>query len=157
MIEAEVADVLNNFENNIAQQNLDFDTYLKINNREKEEFISKDIKPAAIKRLEQSLVLDELSKLEKIEIDQKELQSEFSKSFVQMQSAPNYKKLQKKMTTKKMSDALVMQAASRIMHQNTLDRLKQIANGEIKESDENNTQENMETPEKKLSNKSENE
>ncbi len=157
MIEAEVADVLNNFEKNIAQQNLDFDTYLKINNREKEEFISKDIKPAAIKRLEQSLVLDELSKLEKIEIDQQELHSEFSKSFVQMQSAPNYKKLRKKMTTKKMSDALVMQAASRIMHQNTLDRLKQIANGEIKESDENNTQENIETLKKKQSNKSENE
>jgi trigger factor len=157
MIEAEVADVLNNFEKNIAQQNLDFNTYLKINNREKEEFISKDIKPAAIKRLEQSLVLNELSKLEKIEIDQKELQSEFSKSFVQMQSAPNYKKLRKKTTTKKMSDALVMQAASRIMHQNTLDRLKQIANGEIKESDENNTQKNIETPEKKQSNKSENE
>jgi len=157
MIEAEVTDVLNNFEKNIAQQNLDFDTYLKINNREKEEFISKDIKPAAMKRLEQSLVLDELSKLEKIEIDQKELQSEFSKSFVQMQSAPNYKKLRKKMTTKKMSDALVMQAASRIMHQNTLDRLKQIANGEIKESDENNTPENKEPSEKKQSDKSENE
>ena len=29
-----------------------------------------------------------------------------------------------------MSNALVMQAASRIMHQNTLNRLKQIANGE---------------------------
>jgi len=61
------------------------------------------------------------------------------------------------MTTKKMSDALVMQAASRIMHQNTLNRLKQIANGEIKESDENNTPENKETSEKKQSNKSENE
>ena len=74
-----------------------------------------------------------------------------------MQSAPDYKKLQKKMTTKKMSDALVMQAASRIMHQNTLNRLKQIANGEIKEPVENNVQENKETPEKKPSNKSETE
>jgi len=153
MIEAEVADVLDNFVKNIAQQNLDLETYLKINNREKEEFISKDIEPAATKRLEQSLILDELSKLEKIEIDQKELQSEFSKSFVQMQSAPDYKKLQKKMTTKKMSDALVMQAASRIMHQNTLNRLKQIANGEIQEPDENNIRENKETPEKKPSGK----
>ena len=130
--------VLNNFKQNIAQQNLDFDTYLKINNREKDEFISKDIEPAAKKRLEQALILEELSKLEKIEVDQKELQSEYSKSFIQMQSSPDYKKLQKKLTTKKMSDALVMQAASRILHHNTLDRLKQIANGEIKISDEMN-------------------
>ena len=34
-----------------------------------------------------------------------------------------------------MSDALVMQAANRILHQNTLDRLKQIANGELSESE----------------------
>ncbi len=138
MLEAEVDDVLNNFEKNIAQQNLDFDTYLKINNREKDEFISKDIKPAAKKRLEQALILEELSRLEKIEVDQKELQSEYSKSFIQMRSSPDYKKLQKKLTTKKMSDALVMQAASRILHHNTLDRLKQIANGEIKNSNEIN-------------------
>lgn len=139
MFEAEVADVLNNFEQNIAQQNLDFDTYLKINNRENDEFISNEIEPAAKKRLEQALILEEISRLEKIEVDQKELRSEYSKSFIQMQSSPNYKKLQKKLTTKKMSDALVMQAASRLMHQNTLNRLKQIANEEIIESDQKNT------------------
>ena len=51
-----------------------------------------------------------------------------------------------------------MQAASRIMHQNTLNRLKQIANGEIKEPDEkNNIQENKETPEKRPSGKPETE
>ncbi len=138
MLENEVADVLNNFKQNIGQQNLDFDTYLKVNNREKDEFISKDIEPAAKKRLEQALILEEISKLEKIEIDQKELQSEYSKSFIQMKSSPDYKKLQKKLTTKKMSDALVMQAANRIMHHNALNRLKQIANEEIKEANEKN-------------------
>jgi trigger factor len=152
MLEAEVADVLNNFEQNIAQQNLDLDTYLKINNREKDEFISKDIEPAAKKRLDQALILEELSRLEKIEINQKELQSEYSKSFNQMQTSPDYKKLQKKLTTKKMSNALVIQAASRIMHHNTLDRLKQIANGEIKEFDKNNI-ENGKDSEENLSNK----
>ncbi len=150
MLEAEVADVLKIFEQNIAQQNLDFDTYLKINNRENDEFISNDIEPSAKKRLEQALILEELSRLEKIEVDQKELRSEYSKSFIQMQSSPNYKKLQKKLTTKKMSDALVMQAASRLMHQNTLDRLKQIANDEIKESEQENP-ENKKDSEKKLS------
>jgi trigger factor len=156
MLEAEVADVLNNFKQNIAQQNLDFDTYLKINNRQKDEFTSKDIEPAAKKRLEQALILEKLSKLENIEVDKKELQSEYSKSFIQMQSSPDYKKLQKKLTTKKMSDALVMQAASRIMHHNTLDRLKQIANGEIKEPNELNKEEEKDS-EENLSNGIENE
>ena len=136
MLETEVADVLKNYEQNLAQQNLDLDTYLKINKREKDEFISKELEPSAKKRLEQALVLEEFSKLEKIEIDQKELQKEYSRSFLQMQSSSNYKKLQKQMTTKKMADAMVMQAANRIIHQNSLDRLKEIANGEEEKAPE---------------------
>ena len=80
---------------------LTLDTYLKINNREKDDFIEKDIKPAAVKRLQQELVIDEISRQEKIELDQKELQKEFTKTFMQMQSAPNFRGLQKEFTTKK--------------------------------------------------------
>lgn len=136
MLDSEIADVQKNFVQNLSKQNLDLDTYLKINKREKDEFISKELKPAAKKRLEQALVIEEFSKLEKIEIDQEDLQKEYSKSFLQMQSSPNYKKLQKQMTTKKMADALVMQAASRLMHQNSLNRLKEIASGEAEKATE---------------------
>jgi trigger factor len=134
MLEAEIADVQKNFEQNLSKQNLDLDTYLKINKREKDDFIEKDIKPAAQKRLEQSLVIEEFSRLEKIEIDQEDLQKEYSKSFLQMQASPNYKKLQKQMTTKKMADSLVMQSASRLLHQNSLIRLKEIASGEAEKT-----------------------
>ena len=72
-LEDEINDVLSNFESNLAKQNLDLDTYLKINTREKEDFIEKDIKPAAQKRLEHALVMDEVSRTEKIELDQAEL------------------------------------------------------------------------------------
>lgn len=130
LLDDEIKDVLKSVEHDIARQNLDLDTYLKINNREKEEFIEKDIRPAAIKRLEQALVIDEISRLEKIELDQKELQKEYTKSFMQMKSAPNFRGLQKEFTTKKLSNMLVMQAASRLMNQRTLDKLKSIATGE---------------------------
>jgi len=141
MLDDEIKDVLKSVEQDIARQNLDLDTYLKINNREKEEFIEKDIKPSAVKRLEQALVIDEISRLEKIELDQKELQKEFTKTFMQMQSAPNFKGLQKEFTTKKLSNMVVMQAASRLMNQQTLDKLKSIANGEeVKKKDEPSTE-----------------
>jgi len=141
MLDDEIKDVLKSVEQDIARQNLDLDTYLKINNREKEDFIEKDIKPSAVKRLEQALVIDEISRLEKIELDQKELQKEFTKTFMQMQSAPNFKGLQKEFTTKKLSNMVVMQAASRLMNQQTLDKLKSIANGEeVKKKDEPSTE-----------------
>ncbi len=136
MLEKEVEDVLKNFEQNIANQNLDLDTYLKVNNLEKEKFIKDEIEPAAKKRLEQALILEQVSKQEKIELDQAELQAEYSRSFFQMRSDPSYKKLQKRLTTKGISDALVMQTANKILHNNTLSRLKAIANGELEKPKE---------------------
>lgn len=129
-LEDEVNDVLKSFEQNLAKQNLDLDTYLKINTREKEDFLDKDIKPAARKRLEQSLVMDEISRVEKIELDQKELQQEYARRFMQMQSAPDFQKIQKQFTSRKLANATVMQAASRLMNMKTLERLKAYANGE---------------------------
>jgi len=132
MLDDEIQDVLKNIEEDIAKQNLDLDTYLKLNQREKEEFIEKDVKPAAQKRLEHALVLDEVGRQEKIELDQTELQQEFSRSFMQMQSAPNFRDLQKEFTTKKLSNMVVMQAATRLMNRRTLEKLKEIVTSEGK-------------------------
>lgn len=132
MLEDEIQDVLKNIEEDIARENLDLDTYLKLNKREKEEFIDKDVKPAAQKRLEHALVLDQIGRQEKIELDQTELQNEFSRSFMQMQSAPNFKDLQKEFTTKKLSNMVVMQAATRLMNRRTLEKVKEIVSGEGK-------------------------
>jgi len=129
-LEDEINDVLKNFEQNLAKQNLDLDTYLKINTREKEDFLEKDIKPAAKRRLEHSLVMDEISRSEKIELDQQELQQEYTRSFMQMQSAPDFQRLQKQFTTRKLANVTVMQTASRLMNMKTLERLKAYANGE---------------------------
>jgi len=130
-LEDEINDVLSNFETNLAKQNLDLDTYLKINSREREDFIEKDIKPAAQKRLEHALVMDEVGRTEKIELDQAELQQEYARSFMQMQSAPDFQKLQKQFTTQKLANVTVMQAASRLMNQKTLEQLKAYASGEM--------------------------
>lgn len=144
-LDDEVADVLKNFEQNLAGQNLDLDTYLKINNREKEEFIEKDIKPAAQKRLEHALVLDEISRNEEIKLDQADLQKEYERSIRQIQSAPDYRKLQKQFTTQKLSNAMIMQAATRLMNQRTLERIKAYANGEEIDSDKKSGDDSKET------------
>lgn len=158
-LEDEIADVLKNFEQNLAGQNLDLDTYLKINTRKKEDFIAEDIEPAAKKRLQHALVMDEITRSEKIELDQKELQEEYAKSFMQMQAGPNFKQLQKQYTTQKLANLTVMQSASRLMNQKTLERIKAYANGEIDETkkkaseakseDKTTEKEEVKKPEKK--------
>ena len=140
-LEDEIADVLKNFEQNLAGQNLDLDTYLKINSRKKEDFIEEDIKPAAKKRLEHSLVMDEISRSENIELNQEELHKEYTKSFMQMQAGPEFKKLQKQYTTQKLANLTAMQSASRLLNQKTLERIKAYANGEMDEAKKKETSE----------------
>ena len=134
MLEDEIADVLKNFEQDLAERNLDLETYLKLNKREREEFIEKEIKPTAKKRLEQALVIEEISRKEEIELDQAELQREYTRQFSQMRSASNFDQLRREFTTKKLSDALVMQSATRLMNRRTLERIKEIASGEAEKA-----------------------
>ena len=53
---------------------------------------------------------------------------------MQMQSAPNFKDLQKEFTTKKLSNLVVMQAATRLMNRRTLEKLKEIVAGDGKKA-----------------------
>jgi len=129
-LENEISDVLRNFEADLSGRNMDLPTYLKLNKREKEEFIDKDIKPAAKKRLEQALIIDHISQEEKIELDKTELEQEYSRSLMHLQSDPNFYKLRKEFTIKKLSDVTVMQSATRLMNRRTLERIKAIANNE---------------------------
>ena len=140
MLEDEIKDVLSNFEGELAKQNMDLDTYLKINNREKDDFIDKEIRPAAEKRLEHALILEEVSRQEKIELDKDELQKIYSRSLMEMQSSSNFRDLQKKFTTRKLANAMLMQSATGLMNRQTLTRLKQIAAGQLEKdqpADEN--------------------
>jgi len=131
MLDNEITDVLRNFEVELAGRNMDLPTYLKLNKREKEEFVEKEIEPAAKKRLEQALVIENISKLENIELDQAELQEEYSRSIIQLQADPNFNKLRKEFTIKKLSDVTAMQSATRLMNRRTLEKIKAIANDEI--------------------------
>ena len=136
MLDDEVEELLKDFEKNLARQNMDFETYLKINNLEREKFVDEELKPAAEKKIQESLMIEEISRQEKIELDQTELRQEFSRSMMQMQAAPNYKKLQKEFTVKRLSNLLAMQTANRLMNKRTLDRIKAIANEEVESDSE---------------------
>ena len=74
VLEEETRDLIKNFEENLGRQKMDMDAYLKMRELSREDFVEQEVKPAAIKRLERSLVLSEIANAEKIQVDQKELQ-----------------------------------------------------------------------------------
>lgn len=134
VLDEQKEDVLHNLEHDLSHQNMDLETYLKTRNMEKEEFIEKEVTPAAIKRLERSLILNEVSKLEKLEINQDELQNSFQETLDDLSQTEEFQELSKKMPKKQLANAVATEAANRLMNRKIFETLKTIASGRVSES-----------------------
>ncbi|HRJ75951.1 MAG TPA: hypothetical protein PLX90_08140, partial [Anaerolineales bacterium] len=98
--------------------------------------IKREVEPVAKKRLERGLILDEIVKVEKIELDNEALQAEYINAInsLAMQGVDLNKGGKKRQN--EMSQAIAMDAASRVMTRKALDILKDIATGNYKSIEE---------------------
>ncbi len=124
--------VLEDLSQRLAQQNMDLDTYFKVRNTTREEFIENEVKPVAKKRFERSLILDELVRREKIEVDNAALDAEFNQtlSALTMQGMDLSKIRGGRQGQQRVAQAVAMESANRILTRRALDMLKSIAVGE---------------------------
>lgn len=137
-LEHEGEHVLQDLSQRLAQQGMDLETYFKVRNTTQEAFIESDVKPVARKRLERGLILDEIVKVEKIQIDDEALNSEYSNAInnLAMQGMDFSKVRGGKKGQRELSQAIAMDAASRVMTRKALDMLKSIAMGNYKPFEE---------------------
>jgi len=133
-LEHEMEHVVESIEHDLSHQHMELDTYLKTIKKEKAAWLDEEVKPAAIRRLERSLVLDELAKAEKVEIKNEDLQEEFKNVVAEMQYGTDMKQLQKQLKSEQFTNAVAMQAATRLLNRNLRDRLKDIATGKAEEA-----------------------
>ena len=77
-----------------------------------------DTKPVAKKRLERSLILDEISRQEKIEVDNESLDQEFNNTLVDLQmQGVNINKIRGgKQGQQRVAEALAMEFANRLLN-----------------------------------------
>lgn len=134
LLSEEMDHVVDSIKEDLAEQKMELDVYLKSLKKEKEKWLEEEIKPVARKRLERSLLMDEIARKEKIEVGKEELSGEFNHMVSEFQSQQDFKKLQRKMTNEKIANAIAMQAASKLLNQHVLDRLKDIATGKTEET-----------------------
>jgi trigger factor len=137
-VEHEGEHVLSELSNRLAQQNMDLETYFKMRETTREKFIEEEVDPVAKKRLERGLLLDEIVREEKIQIDNEALEGEYNNTLMglaqqgmDLSKIPGGKKGQKQL-----SEAIAMESASRVMTRKALDTLKSIAMGEYKPVEE---------------------
>jgi len=131
VVDHEIEHVMEDLKSRLAEQKVDMTTYLKSREMDEEKFISEEAKPIAIKRLERSLIMEELAKLEKIEVTEEMLQSTFQDTWGEFQDDTNFQKMIRGKTQppKQLMNAVAMESANRAYVQQTLNRLKDIATG----------------------------
>lgn len=130
--------VLEDLSNRLAQQGMDLDTYFKIRNTTREKFIEEEVKPVAKKRLERSLILDEIVRREKLVVSNEALDAEFNQtlSALVMQGLDMRKIRGGKKGQQEFAQAVAMESANRVLTRQALDLLKSIAVGEYKPPEE---------------------
>lgn len=129
ILEDQEKEVLHNLEHELSHQNMDLETYLKTRQMEKADFIEKEVTPAAKTRLERSLVLQEITKTEKIELNQADLQTSFNETLNDLSQTEDFQEMSKKMPKQQLSQAVAMEAANRLMNRRVFEVVKNFATG----------------------------
>lgn len=127
----EAEHVVEDMKQRLAQQGLDLETYYKMRKTDAARFLEEEAKPVARKRLERSLILDEVSRQEKVGVDNEALDQEFNTTLVDLQSQGlNLNKIRGgKQGQQRVAEAVAMESASRLLTKRTLEILKAIATG----------------------------
>ena len=137
-LEHEGEHVLEDLSQRLSQQGMDLETYFKVRNTTREQFIEDEVKQVAKKRLERSLILDEIVRMEKLEVDNTALDAEFNTtlSMLTQQGLDLNKVRGGKKGQQQLAQAVAMESANRVLTRSALDMLKSIATGEYKTPEE---------------------
>jgi trigger factor len=135
MLDDEIEHTLKRIQDDLAQQRMDLETYLKTRELEREKFIETEVKPVSIKRLERSLLINEIAQKENLEINEEEFNQMFTETLTGLEYLPEFRKSSKKISKERLYNAVATQTATRLMNKNVMDRLKQIATGELVNED----------------------
>jgi trigger factor len=143
VVDHELEHVMEDLKSRLAKQGLDMTAYLKSREMDEEKFIAEEARPIAVKRLERTLIMDELAKIEKIEVNKDMLQSSFEQTWGEYQGDASFQKAMhgKSQPPKQLMNAVAMESANRAYVQQTLNRLKDIATGQAPELPEKETKE----------------
>jgi trigger factor len=135
VLEHEGEHVLEDLQQRLSSQGMDMATYFKVRNTTQEKFTEEEVTPVAKKRLERGLILDEIARQQKIQIDEEALRGEFEQTINQLAyqglDIEKFSKQDKK-AQENFSAMVANESAARLVTRRTLERLKLIAAGEYK-------------------------
>ncbi len=133
-VEHESEHVLDELRQRLSRQGMDMETYFKMRETTQEKFVEEEVTPVAKKRLERSLIMDELIRKENIQVDNAALDAEFGQTLTELQmQGVNLNEMRGgRKGQQQLAEAVAMESASRVLTRRALDMMKSIAMGEYK-------------------------
>ena len=133
-LDHEAHHVLEELERRLAQQGMDLPAYYKVRGTDAEGFLEQEARPVAKRRLERSLILDEIIRQEKLSIEPEELEKEFGSTVSDLSSqGVDFGRIRGgRQGQQRVAEALATESASRLLTRRALDVLKEIATGTYK-------------------------
>lgn len=132
VLERETEAVIEDIKSRLAQQGMEFEAYLKMQDTTLEKFTDEEARPIAEKRLERGLLFDELVREEEIEVNETDLQQEFV-STMQDLAQQGYDLNNVKggeRAQREIANNIATQSATQVITRKTLERIKLIVTGE---------------------------
>jgi trigger factor len=129
-LDEEIEHTISSFEDRLARDRMDLETYLKTREMTREELIEKEVRQVAEQSLKRNLVLEEFAKRESIQISTEEAQMIYNMAQNQARQDPSLKSLAKGKTSKKdVGESLARRTLNEIFNQRLTSRLRDIATG----------------------------
>ncbi len=135
VLDHEVEHLLEHLKEDLSRQGLDLETYFKIIGTDREKYIEEKARPAARKRLERALVIEEVGRAENIQLGKEDYDEAISATISQLQSMPAPQK-RKERISKDLINSAAASALSQKYNQLILERLKQIATGQADQTED---------------------
>ena len=134
MLEHEIEHTLLHFKEDLASQGLEYNAYLKMIGKDERTLIEEEIRPATRKRIERSLVMEEIARVENIQLEQSDYDEAISNTISQIQAQPQPRKAKERISSD-LVNSLTMNELSRKLNQKVLERMKAIATDHGDEAD----------------------
>lgn len=140
ILDHEVEHMMEHLKEDLTHQGLEMDAYFKMLEMDREKYIEEKARPAARKRLERALVIEEVGKRENIQLGKDDYEEAISTTVDQLKSLPGAQK-RKERVSQEVFNSVAASALSRKYNQLILDRLKLIATGQAESIDSQSAEE----------------
>ncbi len=128
-LDHETEHMLEHLKEDVARQGIELEAYFKMIDKDRDTYIEEEVKPAAKKRLERSLVMEKLAQAENVKLEENDYQEAVNETIQALQTLPQPKN-KKDRLNQNMVDSMTMNVLNRKFNTLVLDRLKAIATGE---------------------------